>query len=142
MQSGVYQQMRGYSKIKGCCRQAVLDGFQWAWIDFCCFDKSSSSEISEAINSMFHWYRNAKVCYAYLSDVSSAAGIHSEEGSGFRRSPWFTRGWTLQELLAPGHVTFYGVDWVEIGTRSSLDIVISRITGIESLLEWENACVV
>ena len=69
LQSGKGPEMAGYSKIRGCCAQAALDGFDYAWIDSCCIDKTSSSELSEAINSMFDWYRKAQVCYAYLRDV-------------------------------------------------------------------------
>ena len=80
--------MVGYSKIRGCCAQAALDGFDYAWIDSCCIDKTSSSELSEAINSMFNFYRKAQVCYAYLSDVPEGEGgeDHLREGSHFRAS--------------------------------------------------------
>src|SRR6266487_4505708 len=63
------EEMPGYSKIKSCCRQARLDGWQYAWIDSCCIDKTSSAELSESINSMYQWYKYAQVCYAYLADV-------------------------------------------------------------------------
>jgi hypothetical protein len=91
-------------------------------------DKNSSAELSEAINSMFEWYRKAEVCYAYLADVPArqAARLYST----FRRSRWFERGWTLQELLAPTTVVFYDEEWREIGTKSSLSKAISSITGI------------
>ena len=121
--------MAGYAKITGCCDQARLDGFNYVWIDACCIDKKSSSELSEAINSMFLWYRSAQVCYAYLADVSSG-GDHQSENSEFAKSRWFTRGWTLQELLAPSKLVFYGKDWMEIGTKSSLQAMISHVTGI------------
>ena len=88
----------GYSKIQSCCALANLQGWQYVWIDTCCIDKSSSAELSEAINSMFRWYRDAKVCYAYLEDV--AINSHEDSMVAFRKSRWFTRGWTLQELLA------------------------------------------
>lgn len=99
--------LAGYSKIVGCCKQPGLDGFDYAWIDSCCIDKSSSAELSEAINSMFLWYSDSQTCYAYLSDVPSFADDHSAENSAFRTSKWFGRGWTLQELLAPEIVVFY-----------------------------------
>ena len=60
----------GYDKIQFCAQQAARDGLQYFWVDTCCIDKSSSAELAEAINSMFHWYRRAAKCYAYLSDVS------------------------------------------------------------------------
>src|SRR6266516_4759294 len=66
-----YTKMAGYTKITWCCSQARLDGFEYVWIDTCCIDKTSSSELSEAINSMYQWYQNAQVCYAYLTDVPS-----------------------------------------------------------------------
>jgi hypothetical protein len=94
---------------------------------------------------MFAWYRDSQVCYAYLSDVSLANGNCSltspEFRSGFRSSKWFTRGWTLQELLAPATVRFFDHGWVEIGTKSSLESLISSTTGIENILEFGKACI-
>ena len=101
--------IEGWLKIRESCEQAIVDGYQWIWVDSCCIDKTSSAELSEAINSMFNWYRDSEVCYAYLSDVVSI----QEEGYGFGISKWFTRGWTLQELLAPKKLVFFvgiGVD--------------------------------
>jgi hypothetical protein len=111
------------------------------WIDSCCIDKSSSAELSEAINSMFKRYQNAQVCYAYLSDVTSAIDDPMITDSQFRRSQWFTRGWTLQELLAPQYVEFYNHHFVQIGTKSSLAMVIVEITGITHLFDYNLACV-
>jgi hypothetical protein len=102
----------GYIKIKKCCSQALQDGFEYAWVDTCCIDKTSSAELTEAINSMFQWYQRATVCYAYLSDVPTNASKPQ-----FAGSRWFTRGWTLQELIAPKHVFFYSSDWVLIGAK-------------------------
>lgn len=119
----------GYEKIRGCCRLAESEGFQYAWIDTCCIDKSSSAELSEAINSMSKWYQDAAVCYAYLSDVDSSEDPTASESS-FSRSRWFTRGWTLQELLAPAEVVFLASNWIEIGTKKSLCSEVSRITRI------------
>ncbi|PMD43848.1 HET-domain-containing protein [Hyaloscypha variabilis F] len=98
---------RSSTKIDGCCTQALTDGLDFVWIDTCCIDKSSSAELSEAINSMFAWYEKAKVCYVYLSDVQSVF----VESAEFQNSRWFTRGWTLQELLAPQSVMFYNASW-------------------------------
>ncbi|KAH7926822.1 HET-domain-containing protein [Leucogyrophana mollusca] len=122
--------LKGYSKIQYCCAQALEDGLEYAWIDTCCIDKSSSTELSEAINSMYRWYEEAFVCYVYLEDVRSDADP-AVEGSQFWRSKWFTRGWTLQELIAPGSVIFFAKDWVEIGSRESLIPAIARITGVD-----------
>src|SRR6202012_1585199 len=103
-------QKSGIHKIKYLCNQAAKDGLSWAWCDTCCINKNSSAELSEAINSMFKWYENAVVCYAYLSDVP-VIGSAEERTEKFRESRWFTRGWTLQELLAPINVNFYIQDW-------------------------------
>jgi hypothetical protein len=124
-----------YSKIKSFCDTAAKDGFTYGWIDTCCIDKTSSSELSEAINSMYRWYQRAKVCYAYLSDVIS--GINGGETTlrAFIESVWFTRGWTLQELIAPASVIFLNRHWEELGTKSSLSGIVSQVTGIqESML--------
>jgi hypothetical protein len=91
----------GYKKMEFCINQALKDNLQYTWVDTCCIDKSSSAELSEAINSMFAWYRNAAKCYVYLSDVSAGPtnGILSQQTwtVAFKQSRWFTRGWTLQE---------------------------------------------
>ncbi|MCJ1392273.1 hypothetical protein MMC18_005140 [Xylographa bjoerkii] len=122
-------QTTGYEKIRRCCSQAASDGFDYVWIDTCCINKLSSSELSEAINSMYQWYSDAEVCYAYLVDVPSDEEPGSKR-SAFARCRWFTRGWALQELLAPSTVIFFGQDWVDIGTKASLQTVISKVTGI------------
>jgi hypothetical protein len=118
--------MKGFAKIVGCCKQAIQDGFEWAWIDTCCIDKRSSAELSEAINSMYRWYWDAAICYAYLQDVSDlpAPPIIGD-------SNWFSRGWTLQELLAPLHVEFYTQSWTFIGTKAGLTPTIQKITNID-----------
>ena len=123
--------LSGYTKITRCCALAVMDGWHYVWIDTCCIDKTSSAELSEAINSMYRWYEEAQVCYVYMADVS----INSPQR--FQWSRWFTRGWTLQEMLAPSTVVFYDNDWIEIGTRWSLRAQISRATGItyESMIK-------
>jgi len=121
--------MAGYAKIRKCCEVASQGGFKYVWIDTCCIDKTSSAELSEAINSMYRWYKGARICYAYLSDVPSSDDP-SAENSKFARSRWFTRGWTLQELIAPPLLVFYSSEWADIGTRSSLWNEIKEITGI------------
>ena len=125
------RRMPGYQKIWGCCSQAWRDGFSHVWIDTCCIDKSSSAELSEAINSMYSWYEMSARCYAYLADVcGSEADDHAAELSPFRKSKWFTRGWTLQELLAPTDVVFYDTNWKNVGTKAGLATVISEITRV------------
>ncbi|KAK2758016.1 hypothetical protein FQN54_004422 [Arachnomyces sp. PD_36] len=120
----------GYDKISHTCQQALKDGLDYAWVDTCCIDKSSSTELSEAINSMFRWYEKAVVCYAYLADVPPNSELHGKT-SLFASSRWFTRGWTLQELLAPGELVFFSSDWTEIANRNDLTSEISTITGID-----------
>ncbi|PSN70767.1 HET-domain-containing protein [Corynespora cassiicola Philippines] len=125
--------MQGYQKVRNACIQAARDGFEYIWIDTCCIDKRSSTELSEAINSMWKWYWKASICYAYLDDVP---GIDSADKSyqlhSFKESTWFTRGWTLQELLAPAVVEFYSSDWALFGTKSSLLEIVSSVTRVPS----------
>jgi hypothetical protein len=86
----------GWNKIKFCGKQAMEDGIEYIWVDTCCIDKSSSNELGEAINSMFHWYQDAVICYVYLSDVSVRDSSESRQSiwaDQFRDSRWFTRGW-------------------------------------------------
>ncbi|KAF5554913.1 beta transducin [Fusarium napiforme] len=128
--SPLTEQSKGYRKIVDFCAKAKAEGFEYGWIDTCCIDKTSSAELSEAINSMFQWYRKSAACYVYLNDVSSAENPRSWD-SRFRKSRWFTRGWTLQELLAPHEVIFLAEDWREIGTKASLSATISDITKID-----------
>ena len=118
----------GFLKIRNCCSLAKSRGFDWVWIDTCCIDKKSSAELSEAINSMFRWYAEAGECYAYLSDVRWNKRLDFE--ASFKQSAWFTRGWTLQELLAPPHLIFYDYKWNRIGHKERLLKEISEITGI------------
>ncbi|EXA36468.1 hypothetical protein FOQG_11195 [Fusarium oxysporum f. sp. raphani 54005] len=127
----------GMTKVKGCCRQAKKDNLKYAWIDTCCIDKESSKELDEAINSMFQWYRRAAVCYTYMADVPHEQDIW-ESTSSFSTSSWFTRGWTLQELLAPGEIHFFDETWSPIGTKEELASQIENITGIarKFLLGW------
>ncbi|KAF2433098.1 HET-domain-containing protein [Tothia fuscella] len=133
------QEKAGFAKIQGTCDQAVRDRYRWVWIDTCCIDKTSSAELSEAINSMFLWYERADICYVYLADVPTAFSarhpvwddIFDVKGI-FKSSRCFTRGWTLQELVASPVVEFYAADWTEIGTKSSLQKPLSKITGIHA----------
>lgn len=143
-------QRKGYQKIKYCCDQALQDGLEWAWVDTyvqlysncfqmlatpasadsprassCCIDKTSTAELSEAINSMFRWYRNAAVCYAYLADVENISQLAD--------SRWLTRGWTLQELVAPKDLRFYTTDWKCLGSKVDPQLLdaLSGVTRIE-----------
>lgn len=121
----------GYKKILFCGQQAKRDKLDHFWVDTCCIDKTSSAELTQAINSMFRWYRDAAVCYVYLTDVST--GSTEQPGSWqrqFERSRWFTRGWTLQELVAPEKVEFYSKEGVYLGDKRSLEPLIRDITNI------------
>ena len=193
-----------FRKIEYTCRQALRDGYQYCWIDTCCIDKTSSAELSEAINAMFHWYQMSAVCYTYLADVSAmqatsasvvcqvggsrGSEIHAEADStstgqsrgdhdcskrreaalrsiGIRVDPvqdvaqplisrvkdrvadikasieaaimnqfvssrWFTRGWTLQELIAPASLQFYSAEWTRLGSLADLAFHVAEVTSI------------
>ncbi|KAL8735489.1 MAG: hypothetical protein Q9181_002779 [Wetmoreana brouardii] len=131
--------LAGYDKIKAFCSIAAAQGWKYGWVDTCCIDKTSSAELSEAINSMWRWYEKSAVCFAYLQDCTN----DPDEGSrsnhvpqllrNLTKSRWFTRGWTLQELLAPTKVVFYDYLWNEIGERDFLRDCIRNATGISPL---------
>lgn len=127
----VIRMKRGFKKIQQCCQQAIDDGLDWIWMDTCCIKQSSSTELSESINSMFRWYELATVCYAHLFDFygSTVRGQHNEVN--FQRSSWFTRAWTLQELLAPSHLVFFSSEWKDLGTKSELSELVSKATNID-----------
>jgi hypothetical protein len=135
MINGTGKGKAGYDKIRFCAEQARRDGLQYFWVDTCCIDKSSSAELQEAINSMFRWYRNSTKCYVYLADVSTT-GFDADATTlqpwepAFRKSRWFTRGWTLQELIAPAFVEFFSKEGHQLGTRDSLERHIHEVTGI------------
>jgi hypothetical protein len=132
MQEGDPTGKEGYIKIKYACEQALSQKLEYVWVDTCCIDKRSSSELSEVINSMFRWYRNARTCYAYLVDVPPDPSFESGK-SPFRESRWFTRGWTLQELIAPRYVIFWSRDWTYLGSKGELGAILTEITGIDDI---------
>jgi hypothetical protein len=108
----------GYIKVQCFCDfvRKHLAGIEWLWTDTCCIKHESSQELHEAINSMFSWYQSAVVCLCYLADVTR----HASEVvmmSQFERSVWFTRGWTLQELIAPRRVLLLSKEWRAIGNK-------------------------
>ena len=117
------------SKIRRCCEIAESDGYHWIWIDSCCIDKTSSTELSEAISSMFNWYAFAEVCYVHLEGVKDGDNPEDED-SDFQCARWHSRGWTLQELLAPTFSVFFSEGWQKIGTKYDLRIPLSKCTGI------------
>lgn len=143
-----YQDSAGYAKVINFCRFARERGYQWVWIDTCCIDKTSSAELTESINSMWNYYCEATECIAYLSDVQqgnldwtlirnrtadSTSEFHQSALLVFGASKWFTRGWTLQELLAPRILSFCSSDWKILGTKKDLQKAISIITGIRHM---------
>ncbi|KXJ87968.1 heterokaryon incompatibility protein-domain-containing protein, partial [Microdochium bolleyi] len=130
---------RGFDKICQASKQALHDGHSWLWVDTICIDKSSSAELSEAINSMYAWYRDAAVCYVHLEDtlpINNNPQLNRNEQDDayrqFRAARWWTRGWTLQELLAPRRLLFFALDWSQIGNRDVLAPEIKRVTGINA----------
>jgi aromatic ring-cleaving dioxygenase len=126
----------GHAKLQFCAEQAARDGLQYFWIDTCCIDRWDNSERSRAINSMFQWYRNAARCYVFLSDVSLTAAMGTEKAPcsdwkvSFCASAWFTRGWTLQELIAPVSVEFFSREGHRLGDKASLEQLLHHRTGI------------
>ncbi|KIN00544.1 hypothetical protein OIDMADRAFT_73808, partial [Oidiodendron maius Zn] len=132
MQGDVPTHKKGFSKLKSSRVQAEKDSYKHIWIDTCCIDKSSSAELSEAIKSMYRWYKKAAICYVYMSDVPPREvedPCYSQ--SSFRRSRWFTRGWTLQQLIAPPQLIFFSKSWTMLGTKTELVNVIYDVTTID-----------
>ncbi|KAI0878514.1 HET-domain-containing protein [Hypoxylon argillaceum] len=115
-----------YKKIEMASKLADQAGLRYVWIDTCCIDKSSSAELTEAINSMYRWYERSEVCFAYLSDLSSKLPLSET----LQDSRWFTRGWTLQELIAPKKVYFFDTDWNKRGSKDDLIEELEKITKI------------
>lgn len=136
MTNSTSQDKSGYEKIRFCGEQAKRDNLQYFWVDSCCINKANYTELSQAINSMFRWYQNASKCYVYLSDVSVDISERGTQIFGdpyelaFKQSRWFTRGWTLQELLAPASVEFFSREGKRLGDKKSLERQITETTGI------------
>lgn len=130
MEQGHGMEKKGFAKIKFCAERAKRDGLEYFWVDTCCIDKSQGPELNEAITSMYRWYQEAAKCYVYLRDVRCGTASHSIVEKAIRRSRWFKRGWTLQELLAPQVVEFYNEEGDFLGDRSSLSNLIYSITKI------------
>jgi hypothetical protein len=134
----------GYAKIRFCAKQAAQDNIRYFWVDTCCIDKSNSAELSESINSMFQWYKRAHRCYVYLSDLGDGwlrlreTNPHALQ-TGLQACRWFTRGWTLQELIAPHDLLFYSSTWRLVGSKKELLEPISNITRVDPLV-LSNRC--
>lgn len=119
----------GYSKLRSCAKQTIAHNLSYFWVDTCCIDKSSSAELSEAINSMYNWYQGSEICFAYLEDVPSKVEISR---SSMANVKWFTRGWTLQELVASDIVSFFSADWAFLGDKYHYSEALASITGIHA----------
>ena len=128
------RQRLGYKKILNTCEQAQRDGYDWVWVDTCCIDKRSSADLSEAINSMYRWYANSGACYAYLHDIRGPSFPTERDYEEYPRSTgwpeWFSRGWTLQEMIAPSNVQFFNKDWQPIGDKKTLARTLEDITKV------------
>jgi hypothetical protein len=121
--------LRGFAKVLEAAQIARAHDYNWIWIDTCCIDKTNNLELSESINSMFTYYKNSGVCIAYLLDVDGSEQLMNVQ---FRNSRWFTRGWTLQELIAPTNMLFYGQNWNLLGTKSDLVTLIHSACGVDA----------
>lgn len=132
----------GFKKIDFCAKQARRDNLEYFWVDTCCIDRTNSVELQEAIISMFRWYHGSKRCYVHLADVSLLVDNHAADGEEavsltaddweqeFRKSRWFTRGWTLQELLAPPEVEFFSAEGRLLGTKKTLVSILHSVSRI------------
>ncbi|KAK4247296.1 heterokaryon incompatibility protein-domain-containing protein [Corynascus novoguineensis] len=118
---------QGLEKILKTCELALMRGLPYSWVDTCCIDKLSSAELSEAINSMFKWYKDSAVCFVHLSDIGAADSF----GRAFAACRWLKRGWTLQELIAPRHVEFYDAAWKKRTSKAESLSFLSNCTGID-----------
>ena len=123
---------QGYKKIVNACKQAQKDRYEWVWIDTCCIKKQSSAELSEAINLMYRWYANAKICYAYLHDVDGSFPTYDRKmyHKSLGWPEWFSRGWTLQEMIAPQNLQFFNKHWQPIGDKKNLAWDLQEITRV------------
>jgi hypothetical protein len=125
------KEKKGFIKILRFVELAASKDIPYAWADTCCIDKTSSADLSESINSMYRWYKNSVMCFAYLADVASEEWHpYYKDNPEVAKSRWFTRGWTLQELLAPYTVEFYNQSWVFLGQKRREIMDIAKITGI------------
>jgi hypothetical protein len=126
VEAGTGKSKAGWKKIQFCADKAAANGLRYFWIHTCCIDKKNNNELSKAINSMFRWYQKAARCYVYLTDVSVNDGKDTPQPgifpweAAFRKSRWFTRGWTLQQLLAPTLVHFFSLEREQLGSKLTL----------------------
>lgn len=142
--TGKPQEGYGWTKIVKACEMARQQDYRWVWIDTICIDKKSSAELSEAINSMYTWYWRSDRCFVFLPHVHGVTecgcptGEYHQTFEGctpfcrrqFRASAWFTRGWTLQELLGPLEIEFFNCYFQTIGSKETMRTYLSRATHI------------
>ncbi|PNP55780.1 hypothetical protein THARTR1_04000 [Trichoderma harzianum] len=86
---------------------------------------------------MFKWYKNSAIAYAFLEDYPSPRIEKSALNTtsvGFRHSRWFTRGWTLQELIAPQRLEFYNKSWEKIAEKTAIAKELSVVTGVDAFV--------
>jgi hypothetical protein len=132
-ENGIRASKKGFDKISKACALARNDGLNYAWVDTCCIDKTSSAELTEAINSMFRWYQDAATCYVWLADLPTSTKPNAlPDVDSLSKCRWFTRGWTLQELIAPRIVKFYDQSWTLCGSKESLGSALAKITNIDT----------
>lgn len=133
---GTGKEKAGYAKLQFCHSRAAKDSLEYFWVDTCCIDRRNNTELSQAINSMFYWYQSAAKCYVYLLDVEVLESVVDMElfrttvEESLRRSRWFTRGWTLQELIAPAIVEFFSRNSIRLDSKKSLEDEIHAIMGL------------
>lgn len=117
-------------KLQLCRDWTMAANLEYFWIDTCCIDKRNDAEIGYAIRSMWRWYCEASVCFVYLSDLSKKRKPNTEDWrDNLKDCRWFTRGWTLQELVASKKLELYARDGY-LGSREALLPALKTITGI------------
>ncbi|KAL4071175.1 hypothetical protein V8B97DRAFT_1964775 [Scleroderma yunnanense] len=124
----------GYRKILDSCEQAKRDRCEWLWVDACCIHRRNTAEVAEANNATYRWFENSSMCYVYLNNVSGPSLPTARDNEKYSVSngwpKWFSRGWTVQEMIAPSNVQFFNSHWQPIGDKKTLSRTLSRITGV------------
>ncbi|CAK1364941.1 unnamed protein product [Cercospora beticola] len=130
LKDGIKDTTKPLTKLNFCKDRAKEAGYKYFWIDTCCIDKRNDAEVNYAIRSMWRWYFEAGVCFVYLSDLSKKRTRDTDWRDALKDCRWFTRGWTLQELIASKKIEFYARDG-HIGSREDLLPALRSITGID-----------
>lgn len=123
---------RGWAKIEAACLETRRWGLEYLWVDTICIDRTNSTEVSETINCTYAWYQHSAICFVHLADVVGDDLDDEDCLDDFRDSRWFTRGFTLQELVAPIEVIFFSQDWQVLGTKDELLQTLADITGVRA----------